>query len=66
MSSDDSMRQGSPGYRQPGIGAWATFRCGKCDQKTANGAGNGMRKVRGLKTRVCKPCKEAIDARAAA
>lgn len=64
MSSDDSLRAPDRAYAAPGVGMTPQFMCaacaGKCSQR-----GSGIRLVRGMRSRVCKACKERIDARKA-
>lgn len=59
--SDNSMRPGSPTFRQMGVGMAATFKCGDCD-KSASTIGRRMRKVRGLRTYVCAGCVRKVAA----
>lgn len=61
--SDNCTRGTDRGFRSPGVGLTPTFRCGRCDG-TRTMIGCGMRKVGGLRVKVCGPCKEAIDAKA--
>jgi predicted SprT family Zn-dependent metalloprotease len=57
MSHDDSARQGHSGFRAVGVGMVPTFRCGDCDKPKIS-TGRKMKKVKGLRTWVCKACVE--------
>lgn len=60
MNFNSSRRSADLPTRMPGVGLSTSFRCGKCDlPKSLSGA--GLRRVRGLKTRVCAGCKREID-----
>jgi hypothetical protein len=62
ISSDNARAPADTPWKPRGIGLAVRFRCAKCDQP-AGRLGSGLRFVCGLRQAVCKPCKEAIDAR---
>lgn len=64
MSSDYSLRAPDRAYAAPGVGMTPQFMCAACAKKSGNLA-SGIRLVRGVRSRVCKACKERIDARKA-
>lgn len=64
MTSDETTRTAPDApYRPRGAGMTIGFKCGKCFADGCNKLGSGMRHVNGLRTYVCKACKEKIDAR---
>lgn len=64
MNSDDARRGPDRTYAPPGIGMTPQFMCAACAGKNSQ-RGSGIRVVRGMRSRVCKTCKDKIDARKA-
>jgi predicted SprT family Zn-dependent metalloprotease len=63
MTSDDTTRNvPDVPFRPRGLGMAMLFRCGRCCSPSAT-LGRGMRHVAGLRTYVCKACKDEIDAK---
>lgn len=63
MTNDDKISPQDTKWRHAGHGQMIGFRCGKCDRIGCDTKGSGMRKVRGLKTKVCSCCRAIIDER---
>ena len=57
MSSDDSARQGSAGFRQPGTGLPCLFTCDKCSKTLHT---QGRKRVRGVWW-YCAACAKAKE-----
>ena len=55
MSSDDSARQGSAGFRQPGTGLPCLFTCDRCNRTLHT---QGRKRVRGVWW-YCAACAKA-------
>ena len=51
-------------WRNCGGGSMVTFKCGSCNLPRGTRE-SGMRKVRGLRTRVCVTCRDVIDGKEA-
>lgn len=63
--SDNYQRRGDVTFTHSGSGALPRFKCGQCGQPSLPD-GCGVRRAHGLRQKVCRSCKEAIDARKAA
>jgi len=62
-SSDETTRTAPDVTFKPrGGGLAMRFRCCRCSNPS-DAAGRGLRLVAGLRTYVCKACKQEIDAR---
>lgn len=65
MTSDETTRAAPDvPFKPRGLGLAMLFRCAACSNPSST-LGRGLRRVNGLRTYVCKACKEAIDARKA-
>jgi len=63
MTSDETTRQAPDvPFRHRGLGMAMRFRCGSCSNPSDT-EGRGLRHIAGLRTYVCKRCKDRIDAR---
>ena len=63
MNSDETTRQAPDvPFRHRGLGMAMRFRCEAC-AKPSDTTGRGLRHVNGLRTYVCRACKEKIDQR---
>jgi hypothetical protein len=63
MSSDDSLSQGSHGFRVAGTGLAMTRHCLVGDNNVSQTAGGRYVRFRGVKAYACNTCAERLDAK---